>query len=198
MISKEMVKKIENLINRLNSKIAINKASTGTIYLQYQGDKIRIANHEANYGLRGHADLEIYTHDPSGILINDEFVVLKNVATFWKIPITGALKASVTKHDAKKQKEKLAYEKLKKQQIADDEKRKQALKTEKEKIKTLIKGRENEVKAILKDADEYAKTGSNGDKRRKLKRSYFNRTFKAQFGFEVEKSIIETILTPSV
>lgn len=54
------VEKIQKFLQE-KTNIYSHIAGTGTLYIDYEGLKIRVADHEANYSLRAEADKSFYT-----------------------------------------------------------------------------------------------------------------------------------------
>lgn len=76
---------MQKLIKSLDKKVSARHAGTGTLYVEFQGKKIRIGNHEPNEALRKHrgrADLELYTHDLVGKEINSNMILLRKLPIF--------------------------------------------------------------------------------------------------------------------
>lgn len=181
------------LLEKLNIKV--KEASSGTLYIEENDIKIRISNHEPNFGApRALADYEIYTHNITGKEINDKYDVLEKVAEILNIEIKGSLKASLTKAKNKKAIEKGRIEALE----AENNKRMAEIKDENTKRITLIKkaieGKENLVLSLIAKAEEESNIVSNGDKRRKKRRKIFNSLFLENFNFKAELSDVNIAL----
>jgi hypothetical protein len=175
------------LISKLSKDIKIHTAATGTIYLTYDEKIIRIGNHEPNYSMvkfRGKPDIKIYTHDIDGNEIANPYEVLEQVASFYGLNIPRELKSAITrskKVKAAKQAAKQAAINKKEDELATRlESRNEFI----AKVKEAISGKESLIEPIIAGANEYGSLGSNGDKRRKRKASYFKREFFALFGIE--------------
>lgn len=188
---------MQKLIKSLDKKISARYAGTGTLYVVYQGKKIRISNHEPNEAMRrirGRADLEIYTHDIVGKEINTKYDVVEKVAQYLGLEIKGSTKGAITRYynrEAKKNKEILKFMQIAK---AETDSIQKAIKKHHLMIRKSTKGRETELKQLYDEADKYGDLGSNGDKRRKRRVSYFKREFKARFGIEATPSTVKEAL----
>ncbi|WP_130736747.1 hypothetical protein [Flavobacterium sp. J27] len=187
----------KSFIQGLSKEIKYTGAGTGSVYLEFKNKKIRISNHEPNEAMkrmRGKSDLEIYITDLVGNPLNDKFDILEIVSKFFKLEITGTLKASLTKHLNKKAKEQEQINKYKKdhkQFLNDFQTKQQELHGL---IKKVVGNKINNVKVIIKNAVDYGNLGSNSSKRNQRRRSFFKQEFKKQFGIEVELSDVKDAL----
>jgi hypothetical protein len=163
------------------------EAATGTIYLTKGEEKIRIGDHEPNDSLSfmrgGKPTMEIYTVDASNktLIANDAELIDVLVDKIEGFQLTPAAKALVTKNDkAAAEQAKLSIQAAAKNQAIEAERleRKAA-------IAAVVAANKSAVAQMLADAEAYSKSGSNGDKRRKLRASHFKKSFQAAFGFEV-------------
>ena len=87
---------IENLLEKLEG-VEIHTAGTGTIYVYHNGLKVRISDHERNYGApnRG-VDKCFYTQDACGTKF-DIYNIVEQVAEYLNIEIKGSLKGMMTR-----------------------------------------------------------------------------------------------------
>jgi len=188
---------MKKLLKSLDKKISVRQAGTGTIYVSFDGKKIRIANHEPNRSMkrqRGSADLEIYTHDLVGKEINSKYDVVEKVADFLNIEIKGPTKSAITRF---RNKELEKSKKLARIEIENEKEMKEIqdrIKKFYSKIKKLTKGKEKELKQLYAEAEKYGDLGSNGSKRRKRRTSYFKREFKNRFGIEATPSDVKNAI----
>ncbi|MXV39389.1 hypothetical protein GO491_11990 [Flavobacteriaceae bacterium Ap0902] len=177
------------LINRLGLKA--KEAATGTIYVEHNGKKVRVANHEPNFAMtkfRGDADLEIYTHDVEGSEINDKYDVVKMIAEFFEIEIKGTLKSILTKASNRKIAERNRLAELAKANKKEQEAIKEAKEERLNNLADFVAENKEELEAILADAEAYGDFGSNGAKRRKRRRNYFKNEVLKRFNVELELS----------
>ena len=194
---KKLYESMEKLIESLDKKVSVKCAATGTLYVEFQGKKIRISDHEPNYamrGLRGEADLELYTHDLVGKEINSKYDIVEKVADFLNLEITGATKAAITRFrnkEIEKTRQLIEWQRKHKAEMAEIQKK---IKEFHSKIRQLTKGKEKEIKQLFFEAEKYGDLGSNGDRRRKRRVSYFKREFKNRFGIEAKPADVETAL----
>ena len=188
---------MKNLIESLDKRITARYAGTGTLYVEFQGKKIRIGNHEPNEAMkrhRGKADLELYTHDIVGKEINTKYDIVEKVADFLNLEITGATKAAITRFRNKEiEKNKILIEIQRKNKAEMDEIQKK-IKDFHSKIRKLTKGKEKEIKQLFFEAEKYGDLGDNGQKRRKRRVAYFKREFKNRFGIEATPADVEIAL----
>jgi hypothetical protein len=167
-------------------------AATGTIYL-YKGEKkIRIGDHEPNDSLnfmRGAADVEIYTKGASGevLLRNEAEICEKLTEVLEDFQLTPAAKAAITRND----KVIAAAAQLALQAQAQSAVVANEVANFQQRVNEVVAANKEAVAQMLSDADEYSKKGSNGDKRRKLRRSHFARAFEAAFGFQASPGDIK-------
>lgn len=185
------------LLKSLDRRLKVNQAGTGTIYITFDDKKIRISNHEPNESMRrfrGEADLEIYTHDVVGKEINSKYDVIEKVSSFYNIEIPRGIKSAITRHKNAKYKEAIRIAEVQKSQKIFNDEVQEKLKIFHKKIKSLVRGREKELKKLLDEADKYGDLGSNGDKRRKRRVSYFKREFKNRFGIEATPGDVDSAL----
>jgi len=190
---------MQKLIKSLNKKVSARYAGTGTLYVEFQGKKIRIGNHEPNEAMRrqrGIADLELYTHDIVGKEINSKYDIVEKVAGFLNLEITGSTKAAITRFrnkEFKKQKRLIEIQRKNKSEMDDIQKK---IKDFHSKIRKLTKGKEKELKQLFIEADKYGDLGASGQKRRKRRVSYFKKEFLNRFGIEATPNDVETALRP--
>lgn len=188
---------MQKLIKSLDKKVSARHAATGTLYVEFQGKKIRIGNHEPNEAMRKHrgrADLELYTHDLVGKEINSKYDVVEEVADFLNLEITGATKAAVTRfrnNEMKKNKRLIEIQRINKSQMDEIQNK---IKEFHSIIRKLTKGKEKELKQLFIEAEKYGDLGSNGQKRRKKRVSHFKKEFKNRFGIEATPSDVEAAL----
>lgn len=188
---------MENLIKTLDKRVTARYAGTGTLYVEFQGKKIRISDHEPNHAMRrirGEADLELYTHDLVGKEINTKYDIVEKVADFLNLEIKGATKAAITRFrnkEIEKNKMLIEWQRKHKAEMAEIQKK---IKEFHSKIRQLTKGKEEEIKQLFFEAEKYGDLGANGDKRRKRRVSYFKREFKNRFGIEATPADVEAAL----
>lgn len=173
---------IEQLLKKLEG-VKVHTAGTGSIYVYYKEKKIRIADHEPNYGAPNRSnDKCFYLKDACGTK-NDIYDVVEQVAEYLEIEIKGTLKGMFTKRFNEQMKR---FEELQKRQAAQ---RQAQAKIEAEKehttnnLKAVISENKEEVAKILEEAEAYGDLASNGKKRRERTRKYFKRVFVERFGF---------------
>jgi len=177
---------MKKLIKALDKKISVRQAGTGSIYVSFNGKKIRISNHEPNHSMtrfRTEADLEIYTHDVVGKEINNKYDVVEKVAEFLGLEIKGAVKSAITRHFNKSLIEEKKLYKIMKENEAKTAEIQKKIKAFHAQIRKLTKNKDKELKALFNEAENYGNLGSKS-KRRKRTVSYFKREFKKRFGIE--------------
>ena len=88
---------IENLLKKLDG-VRVHTAGTGSIYVYYNNLKVRVSDHEPNYGAPNrHNDKCFYLKDIDGHIF-DIYNVVEEVAEYLQIEIKGTLKGMITKH----------------------------------------------------------------------------------------------------
>lgn len=188
---------MEKLLKSLHPRISVKKAGTGTIYVNFNGKKIRVADHEPNEAakrIRGKADFEIYTHDLVGKEINSKYDVVEKVAKFLKLEIKGTTKAAITRYNNRELKKAKEIAKIKAKNDAEFSDLKTLQRKFYAQIRKVVKGKEVELKKLLEESQAYGDLGSNGAKRRKRKTSYFKQNFKLRFGLEATPNDVDTAL----
>lgn len=174
---------IENLLKKLDG-VRVHTAGTGSIYVYYNNHKVRVSDHEPNYGAPNrHNDKCFYLKDIDGQIF-DIYNVVEEVAEYLEIEIKGTLKGMITKHLNAEMK--LSEERFK-FHLAAEKEREEAVavyNAKCEKLKAIVDANKEEVEKMWNEADAYGDQASNGDKRRKRRSKMFNRLFTARFGFE--------------
>ena len=174
---------IENLLKKLDG-VRVHTAGTGSIYVYYNNLKVRVSDHEPNFGAPNrHNDKCFYLKDIDGQIF-DIYNVVEEVAEYLEIEIKGTLKGMITKHLNAEMK--LSEERFK-FHLAAEKEREEAVavyNAKCEKLKAIVDANKEEVEKMWNEADAYGDQASNGDKRRKLRSKMFNRLFTARFGFE--------------
>ena len=174
---------IENLLKKLDG-VRVHTAGTGSIYVYYNNLKVRVSDHEPNFGAPNrHNDKCFYLKDIDGQIF-DIYNVVEEVAEYLEIEIKGTLKGMITKHLNAEMK--LSEERFK-FHLAAEKEREEAVavyNAKCEKLKAIVDANKEEVEKMWNEADAYGDQASNGDKRRKRRRKMFNRLFTARFGFE--------------
>lgn len=174
---------IENLLKKLDG-VRVHTAGTGSIYVYYNNLKVRVSDHEPNYGAPNrHNDKCFYLKDIDGHIF-DIYDVVAEVAEYLEIEIKGTLKGMMTKHLNAEMK--LSEERFK-FHLAAEKEREEAVavyNAKCEKLKAIVDANKEEVEKMWNEADAYGDQASNGDKRRKRRSKMFNRLFTARFGFE--------------
>lgn len=174
---------IENLLKKLDG-VRVHTAGTGSIYVYYNNLKVRVSDHEPNYGAPNrHNDKCFYLKDIDGHIF-DIYDVVAEVAEYLEIEIKGTLKGMITKHLNAEMK--LSEERFK-FHLAAEKEREEAVavyNAKCEKLKAIVDANKEEVEKMWNEADAYGDQASNGDKRRKRRSKMFNRLFTARFGFE--------------
>ena len=174
---------IENLLKKLDG-VRVHTAGSGSIYVYYNNLKVRVSDHEPNYGAPNrHNDKCFYLKDIDGHIF-DIYNVVEEVAEYLEIEIKGTLKGMITKHLNAEMK--LAEARFK-FQLAAEKEREEAVavyNAKCEKLKVVGDANKAEVEKIWNEAEAYGDQASNGDKRRKRRSKMFNRLFTARFGFE--------------
>ena len=174
---------IENLLKKLDG-VRVHTAGTGSIYVYYNNLKVRVSDHEPNFGAPNrHNDKCFYLKDIDGQIF-DIYNVVEEVAEYLEIEIKGTLKGMITKHLNAEMK--LSEERFKFHLAAEKEcEEAVAVYNAKcEKLKAIVDANKEEVEKMWNEADAYGDQASNGDKRRKRRSKMFNRLFTARFGFE--------------
>lgn len=184
---------IENLLEKLEG-VEFHTAGTGTIYVYHNGLKVRISDHEPNYGAPNRSnDKCFYLQDACGTK-NDIYDVVEQVAEYLEIEIKGALKGMFTKRFNEQMKR---FEELQKHQ-AEQKKAQAKFEAEKEhatnKLKAVISENKEEVAKILEEAEAYGDLASNGKKRRERTRKFLQRAFNEKFGFSPIFSEVKELL----
>lgn len=184
---------IENLLKKLDG-VRVHTAGTGSIYVYYNNLKVRVSDHEPNYGAPNrHNDKCFYLKDIDGHIF-DIYNVVEEVAEYLQIEIKGTLKGMITKHLNAEMK--LAEERFK-FHLAAEKEREEAVavyNAKCAKLKEVVDANKEEVKKMWNEAEAYGDQASNGDKRRKRRSKMFNRLFTARFGFEPINSEIRKYL----
>ena len=184
---------IENLLKKLDG-VRVHTAGTGSIYVYYNNLKVRVSDHEPNFGAPNrHNDKCFYLKDIDGQIF-DIYNVVEEVAEYLEIEIKGTLKGMITKHLNAEMK--LSEERFK-FHLAAEKEREEAVaiyNAKCEKLKAIVDANKEEVEKMWKEADAYGDQASNGDKRRKRRSKMFNRLFSARFGFEPINSEIRKYL----
>ncbi|MBW4909234.1 hypothetical protein KZY75_04140 [Prevotella salivae] len=174
---------IENLLKKLDG-VRVHTAGTGSIYVYYNNLKVRVSDHEPNFGAPNrHNDKCFYLKDIDGQIF-DIYNVVEEVAEYLEIEIKGTLKGMITKHLNAEMK--LSEERFK-FHLAAEKEREEAVavyNAKCEKLKAIVDANKEEVEKMWNEADAYGDQASNGDKRRKRRSKMFNRLFTARFGFE--------------
>ena len=184
---------IENLLKKLDG-VRVHTAGTGSIYVYYNNLKVRVSDHEPNFGAPNrHNDKCFYLKDIDGQIF-DIYNVVEEVAEYLQIEIKGTLKGLMTKHLNAKMK--LTEERFK-FHLAAEKEREEAVaiyNAKCEKLKAIVDANKEEVEKMWNEADAYGDQASSGDKRRKRRSKMFNRLFTARFGFEPINSEIRKYL----
>ena len=184
---------IENLLKKLDG-VRVHTAGTGSIYVYYNNLKVRVSDHEQNYGVPNrHNDKCFYLKDIDGHIF-DIYNVVEEVAEYLEIEIKGTLKGMMTKHLNAKMK--LTEERFK-FHLAAEKEREEAVavyNAKCEKLKEVVDANKEEVEKMWNEAEAYGDQANNGDKRRKRRSKMFNRLFTARFGFEPINSEIRKYL----
>lgn len=184
---------IETLLQKVQG-IKVHTAGTGTIYVYYDGKKVRIADHEPNYSAPNrNNDKCFYTKSTSNENY-DIYNVVEQVCEYLGIEIKGTLKAAFTCHYNKQMKE---FEEIQKYQAAQKQAQaeyKAKKEIEDNRLNTVINKYREEVVKMLNDAEEYGDMASNGKKRRERTRKYFKRVFVEKFGFDPVFSDVKILL----
>ena len=174
---------IENLLKKLDG-VRVHTAGTGSIYVYYNNLKVRVSDHEPNFGAPNrHNDKCFYLKDIDGQIF-DIYNVVEEVAEYLEIEIKGTLKGMITKHLNAEMK--LSEERFK-FHLAAEKEREEAVavyNAKCEKLKAIVDANKEDVEKMWNEADAYGDQASNGDKRRKRRSKMFNRLFTARFGFE--------------
>ena len=184
---------IENLLKKLDG-VRVHTAGSGSIYVYYKNLKVRVSDHEPNYGAPNrHNDKCFYLKDIDGHIF-DIYNVVEEVAEYLEIEIKGTLKGMITKHLNAEMK--LSEERFK-FHLAAEKEREEAVAVYNAKCKKLeevVDANKEEVKRMWNEAEAYGDQASSGDKRRKRRSKMFNRLFTARFGFEPINSEIRKYL----
>lgn len=184
---------IETLLQKVQG-IKVHTAGTGTIYVYYDGKKVRIADHEPNYNAPNrNNDKCFYTKSASNENY-DIYDVVEQVCEYLGIEIKGTLKAAFTRHYNKQIKE---FEEIQKYQAAQKQAQaeyKAKKEIEDNRLNTVINKYREEVVKMLNEAEEYGDLASNGKKRRERTRKYFKRVFVERFGFDPVFSDVKILL----
>ena len=184
---------IENLLKKLDG-VRVHTAGTGSIYVYYNNLKVRVSDHEPNFGAPNrHNDKCFYLKDIDGQIF-DIYNVVEEVAEYLEIEIKGTLKGMITKHlnvEMKLTEERFKFH------LAAEKEREEAVaiyNAKCEKLKAIVDANKEEVEKMWNEADAYGDQASSGDKRRKRRSKMFNRLFTARFGFEPINSEIRKYL----
>ncbi len=182
------MKTIQQLLEKING-VKVHSAGTGSIYVYYKDLKIRVADHEPNYGAPNRSnDKCFYMQDACGNKF-DIYDIVEDIAEYLQIEITGTLKGMLTKHfHEKMQLAEEAY-KIKCEHEAYMQAYNERKANEIEKLKEIIEKNRSEIENIIARAEAYGSLGANGDKRRKRTKSFFKQEFAARFG--VEANLVE-------
>lgn len=164
-------------------------ASTETIYVTYDGKKVRISDHEPNFGaerLRGRPDLEIYTHDIVGKQIKGVDDVVVELAEYFNVDIPPELKKNLDRITGRR-----IQEQNLRRTLREETRRTQAILADKRKVHynrilQAIHNKSSIIDRIHKGAEEYGAQGSSR-KRNKRENSYFKREFEKAFGFQATR-----------
>ena len=174
---------IENLLKKLDG-VRVHTAGTGSIYVYYNNLKVRVSDHEPNFGAPNrHNDKCFYLKDIDGQIF-DIYNVVEEVAEYLEIEIKGTLKGMITKHLNAEMK--LAEERFKFHLAAEKEREEvvTVYNAKCAKLKEVVDANKEEVEKMWNEAEAYGDQASSGDKRRKRRSKMFNRLFTARFGFE--------------
>lgn len=184
---------IETLLKKLDG-VRVHTAGTGSIYVYYNNLKVRVSDHEPNFGAPNRHNYKcFYLKDIDGH-VYDIYDVVEVVAEYLQIEIKGTLKGLMTKHLNAKMK--LTEERFK-FHLAAEKEREEAVaiyNAKCEKLKAIVDANKEEVEKMWNEADAYGDQASSGDKRRKRRSKMFNRLFTARFGFEPINSEIRKYL----
>lgn len=184
---------IEQLLKKLEG-VKVHTAGTGSIYVYYKEKKLRIADHEPNYGAPNRSNDKCFYLKDACNKQYDIYDVVEQVAEYLEIEIKGTLKGMFTKRFNEQMK---AFEELQMHQAAQRQAQAK-FEAEKEhatnKLKAVISENKEEVAKILEEAEDYGDLASNGDKRRKRTKKYFKRVFVEKFGFDPIFSEVKKIL----
>ncbi|SDE79561.1 hypothetical protein [Riemerella columbipharyngis] len=185
---------MKELIELLSKDIQVHEAGTGSLYVEYKGKKVRVADHEPNHTMkrmRGYADLEIYTKDACNTTLKTEIDVVEDIADFFEIEITNETLL-------KKSEENLQYKIDQSKMTASFEETMAKIQnTREEKIanlKPFVIENLDKIKEIINEAEVYSDSASNGTKRRKKRRNYFFNKMKEVFSIEVELSDVNDVI----
>ena len=183
-------KKMRTLVEKLSSKIRIQEAGTGTLYLTFGDKRVRYSDHEPNFGAPRSTDYkEFYSKTACNQKI-DKFGVIEQIAEYFELEISAELQVDLDTHNAElielshqAAKARAAYEET----MSNRNNRL-------EELKSKISGKENIINELLIRAENETKDISKGDKRRKKRRQLFNSLFKEAFGFDAEMSDVNEVL----
>ena len=185
---------LEQLIEKLDG-VRVQTAGTGTIYVYHKGLKVRVADHEPNYGApnRGN-DKCFYTQDMCGKKF-DIYDVVSDIADYLEIEIRGTLKGMMTKHLKVQAQLAEMAEKAKREYEAYMQQYNEQRAIEMAKLEVIVKNNKNEIDDIIARAEAYGNLGSNGDKRRKRTKNFFKNEFAAKFGFKANLVDVREIMS---
>ena len=140
---------IENLLKKLDG-VRVHTAGTGSIYVYYNNLKVRVSDHEPNFGAPNrHNDKCFYLKDIDGQIF-DIYNVVEEVAEYLEIEIKGTLKGMITKHLNAEMK--LAEARFK-FQLAAEKEREEAVavyNAKCEKLKVVVDANKEEVEKMWK------------------------------------------------
>jgi hypothetical protein len=169
------------------------EAASGTIYLTKEDQKIRIGDHEPNDSLSfmrgGKPTLEIYTKGAGGeTLLNNAAEICEKLAELLPdFKLSPSAKAAITRND----KERAAAAAIAVAAVKQASEVAGEVASFQAKVNAVVANNKEQVLVMLAEAEAYSQKGSNGDKRRKLRRSHFSNAFKAVFGFEASPGDIK-------
>lgn len=184
---------IEQLLKKLEG-VKVHTAGTGSIYVYYKEKKIRIADHEPNYGAPNRSNDKCFYLKDACNKQYDIYDIVEQVAEYLDIEIKGTLKSMFTKRFNEQMKR---FEELQKRQAAQ---RQAQAKIEAEKehttnnLKAIISENKEEVAKMLEEAEAYGDLASNGKKRRERTRKFLQRAFNEKFGFSPIFSEVKELL----
>lgn len=188
------MEKLANLLGKIKG-VRVHVSGTGTAYVYAKGKKIRLSDHEPNYGApnRG-CDKYYYTHDISGKQVEDIFVIAEEIVDYLGIELPPAIKGVFTRKRNERWERQARLTEIRLKNEAELEAAKKRGQKKREVIKEAIAGKEDKVREIMEAAEAYGDLGSNGKKRRKRRKSFFERNFEAEFGFKVSLGDIKQLI----
>ena len=175
--------------------VSFNQAGTGSIYINKNGKKIRIANHEPNEAARrrrGEADLEIYTHDITGKEIKKPFEVIQDLADYLEMQIPQSLSKKV---DELSNEDIVRQSELRQLQEASDKSLQEAQLKHKEEVlinEDVINENKNRIIELEQESSKETDEIKKGAKRRKKRGSLFKQKVKDEFGIDLNLSDFRT------